>query len=86
MSEFNSYNWNTLVFIADILIQKGELKEHQINKIINIIDLKKLVKYNKLSDNFIKYVLKPKIEEEYDSSDDETITMNDVEHYQRNIK
>jgi hypothetical protein len=83
MSNLNSYNWNSLLFIADVLIQKGELTEDQIKKIIDIIDLKKLIKYNKLSDNFINKILKPKIEEEYDSSNYESITMHDVERYQK---
>ena len=86
MCDFNSYNWNSLLFMVDILIQKGELKEYQIEKIIDIVNLKKLVKYNKLSENFINTVLKHKIEKEYDSSDDESITMYDVERYQTHFK
>ena len=83
MTDFNSYNWNSLLFMADILIQKGELKEYQIEKIIDIINIKKLIKYNKLSDDFINKILKPKLEEEYDSSDDDSMTMYDVERYQK---
>jgi hypothetical protein len=83
MCEFNSYNWNSLLFMADILIQKGELKEYQIEKIIDIINIKKLIKYNKLSDDFINKILKPKLEKEYDSSDDDSMTMYDVERYQK---
>ena len=86
MSNLNSYNWNLLLFIADVLIQKGELTEDQIKKIIDIIDLKHLIKYNNLSDNFINNILKPKIEEESYSFNDESITMYDVERYQNKFK
>ena len=81
----SQYNWNHLLFTADMLVQKGELKEMQLKKIIEIIDIEKLVKHNKLSPEFIDKYVKPKIEansEKYDS-----MTMYDVyqiQNYKKN--
>jgi hypothetical protein len=68
-----------------MLVQKGELTEKQLKKIIEIVDVEKLVKHNKLSPEFIDKYVKPKIEEngeEYDS-----MTMYDVyqiQNYKKN--
>ncbi len=48
-----NYTWNNLLFMADILVQKGCLTENQLELIINLVDLKKLVKNNSLSKEFI---------------------------------
>lgn len=72
------YTWQHLLFTADILVQKGCLNESQLEMIINMVDLRKLVKFNKLSKEFInKYVI-PRIDlDEYDGIDE-----YDIEKYQ----
>ncbi len=72
------YTWQHLLFTADILVQKGCLSESQLEMIINMVDLRKLVKFNKLSKEFInKYVI-PRIDlDEYDGIDE-----YDIEKYQ----
>jgi hypothetical protein len=72
------YTWNHLLFTADILTQKGCLDESQLALIIDLVDLRKIVKFNKLSKEFIiKYVI-PRI----DLDDYEGIDMYDIEKYQ----
>jgi hypothetical protein len=58
------------LFTVDILVQKGCLDETQLAIIIDLVDLKKLVKNNKLSKEFIdKYVI-PRIDyDDYDGID-----------------
>jgi hypothetical protein len=74
----SKYTWNYFLFIADILVQKGCLTEEQLAIIIDLVDLKKLVKNNKLSQEFIdKYVI-PRID--YDDYDG--IDLYDIEKYQ----
>lgn len=46
------YTWQHLLFTADILVQKGCLNEEQLALIIDMVDLKKIVKNNKLSKEF----------------------------------
>jgi type IV secretory pathway component VirB8 len=70
--------WNSLLFTADILVQKGCLNETQLALIIDLVDLKKLVKYNKLSKDFIEKYVVPRIN--YDDYDD--IDLYDIEKYQ----
>lgn len=80
----SKYTWNHFLFTADILIQKGELSELQIEKIIGIIDIEKLVKNNILSDNFIEKYVKPYIEKNEDEYD--SMTMYDVYNIQKYLK
>ncbi len=70
--------WNNLLFTADILVQKGSLDEHQLSLIIDLVDLRKLVKYNKLSKEFIEQYVRPRI----DLDDYEGIDEYDIEKYQ----
>lgn len=72
------YTWQHLLFTTDILIQKGCLDESQLALIIDMVNLRKLVKYNKLSKEFIiKYVI-PRIDyDDYDGIDE-----YDIEKYQ----
>ncbi len=72
------YTWNHLLFTADILVQKGCLDEIKLATIIDIVDLRKLVKYNKLSKEFIDKYVKPRI----DLDDYEGIDEYDIEKYQ----
>jgi hypothetical protein len=72
------YTWSHLLFTVDILVQKGCLDEKQLALIIDMVDLRKLVKNNKLSKEFIdKYVI-PRID--YDDYD--CIDTYDIERYQ----
>ena len=72
------YTWQNLLFTADILVQKGCLDESKLALIIDMVDLRKVVKYNKLSKEFIiKYVI-PRI----DLDDYEGIDEYDIEKYQ----
>lgn len=86
-NESDKYTWNHLLFITDIMIQKGVLKESQIKKIIDIVDIKKLVSHNNLSPEFIENILRPMIDNDFnsdssDSSDD--LTMLDIHKIQKN--
>ncbi len=76
------YTWNGLLFYIDILVQKGELTEEQLDKIIELVDIKKVVKNNLLSDNFINKHIIPRID--YDDYDG--IDLYDIEKYQNNLK
>jgi hypothetical protein len=72
------YTWQNLLFTADILVQKGCLDESKLALIIDMVDLRKVVKFNKLSKEFIdKYVI-PRI----DLDDYEGIDEYDIEKYQ----
>jgi hypothetical protein len=75
----DDYNWNSLLFMADILVQKGGLDESQLALIIDLVDLRKIVKYNKLSDEFINKYIIPRID--YDDYDG--IDLYDIEKYQK---
>jgi hypothetical protein len=72
----SKYTWNSLLFNADILVQKGCLNENQLKKIIDIVDIEKVVKFNKLTNNFIEQYVKPRIEKNDDVYD--AMTMYDV--------
>lgn len=74
--------WNGLLFTADQLIQSGNLTESQIKKILPIVELKKVIKHNKLSDNFIRNNIEPLVEMQ-DSDDEDYISLNDVYRVQR---
>ncbi len=73
-----TYTWQHLLFTADILVQKGCLDESKLAMIIDMVDLRKLVKYNKLSKEFIDKYVKPRI----DLDDYEGIDEYDIEKYQ----
>ena len=79
MTDINKYTWDNLLFTADILVQKGILNESQLCSIIDIVDLKKIVKYNKLSNTFIEKYIIPRID--YDDYDG--IDLYDIEKYQK---
>ena len=67
----DNYTWNTLLFTADILVQKGILTEDKIIKIIDLVDIKKVVKFNKLSQEFITKYIIPRIDyDDYDGLDE----------------
>jgi hypothetical protein len=73
------YDWNKLLFMADILVQNGTLTEDQLSKIIDIVDIKKIVKFNKLSIEFIDKYIIPRIDyDDYDGLD-----LYDIEKYQK---
>jgi hypothetical protein len=77
-----TYNWNYLLSIADILVQQGTLKEEELKNIITIVDIKKIVKYNKLSQEFIDEYIIPRIDyDDYDSLD-----LYEIEKYQSKFK
>ena len=78
----SKYTWNHLLYTADILTQKGILSEAQLEKIIDIIDIKTLVKHNKLSKEFINKHIKPIIESDDNLSDYDSLTMYDVNRIQ----
>jgi hypothetical protein len=78
----NNYTWNTLLFTADILVQKGVLTEDKLIKIIDIVDIKKVVKFNKLSKEFITKYIIPRIDyDDYDGLDEYMI-----EEYQNKLE
>ncbi len=78
----NNYTWNGLLFYIDILVQKGGLSEDQLEKVIDLVDIKKLVKNNLLSENFINNHIVPRID--YDDYDG--IDLCDIEKYQTTLK
>lgn len=61
----DKYTFQHLLFMVDIMIQKGILTETQIKKIIDIVDIKKLVNHNKLSSQFIENTLRPMVENDF---------------------
>lgn len=73
-----TYTWQHLLFTVDIMVQKGILTEPQIKKIIDIIDIKKLVTHNKLSPQFIENILRPMVENDFDSDGSDDLTMHDI--------
>lgn len=78
----NKITWDTLLTVADILVQQGELNESQLEKIIDLVDIKKVVKNNILSENFIKKHIEPRI----DLDDYDGIDLYSIEKYQDNLK
>ena len=74
----DKYTWQTLLFTADILVQKGCLTEDKLALIIDLVDLRKLVKNNKLSETFIEKYVVPRL----DYNDYEGIDLYDIENYQ----
>jgi hypothetical protein len=72
------YTWQHLLFTADVLVQKGCLDEKQLELIVDLVDLTKLVKNNKLSKEFIEKYVVPRID--YDDYDG--IDLYDIEKYQ----
>ena len=82
----NNYTWENMLFTADQLIQTGKLTESQIKTILPLVELKKVVKYNKLSINFIKNNIEPLIDENKDDEDDDddnSLTINDIYRIQK---
>lgn len=78
----NKFTWDTLLSIADVLVKKGDLSEKQLVKIIDLVDIKTIVKNNILTDNFIKKHIEPRINlDDYDGIDSYKIT-----HYQDKLK
>ena len=77
----DKYTWNSLLFTADILVQRGVLGEDQLAIIIDLVDLKKLVKYNKLSSEFIEKYVVPRLD--YDDYDG--IDLYEIEKYQSRL-
>jgi hypothetical protein len=72
------YTWSHLLFTADILVQKGCLDENQLKSIIHLVDIKKIVKNNKLSEKFIQEEIVPRIDyDDYDGLD-----LYQIESYQ----
>ena len=72
------YTWQHLLFTADVLVQKGCLDESKLALIIDMVDLRKVVKFNKLSKEFIDKYVKPRIDlDDYDGIDE-----YDIEKYQ----
>jgi len=82
-NQTNKYTWQNLLFITDMIIQKGILNENQIKKIIDIVDIKKLVLHNKLSPEFVENILRPMIENDFDSADSDDLTMTDIYKIQK---
>ncbi len=78
----SNYTWSGLLFYIDILVQKGSLTESQLEKIIDMTDIKKVVKNNVLSDDFINKHIIPRID--YDDYDG--IDLYDIEKYQTTIR
>ena len=78
----SKYTWSGLLFYIDILVQKGCLTESQLEKIIDMTDIKKVVKNNKLSEDFINKHIIPRID--YDDYDG--IDLYDIEKYQMTIR
>jgi hypothetical protein len=88
-NQTDKYTWSHLLFIVDILVQKGVLTESQMKKIIDIVDIKKLVNHNKLSPEFIENILRPIVENDFNSSDSDDLTMNDIhkiQNHKKNLK
>ncbi len=65
-----SLEWNHLLFTATTLVQRGCLTENQLIQIIDLVDIKTIVKFNKLSKKFIDDYIIPRIDyDDYDGLD-----------------
>jgi len=80
--DIKQFTWNGLLFYIDVLVQKGELSETELEKIIDLVDIKKLVKYNILSNDFINNHVIPRI----NNNNYNDLSINDIKKYQYNIK
>ncbi len=74
-----SQDWNQLLFTATNLVQRGCLSEDQLIRIIDLVDIKIIVKFNKLSTKFINEYIIPRID--YDDYDGLDLYM--IEKYQK---
>ncbi len=79
---WDKYTWNHLLFVADIIVQRGSLSEEQLALLVDLVDIKKIVKNNKLSQGFIDKYIVPRI----DYDDYEGIDLYDIEKYQARFK
>lgn len=77
-----NYTWSGLLFYLDVLVQKGSLSEEQLEKIIHLVDHKKVVKHNLLSEEFIEKNIIPSID--YDDYDGLDLYL--IEKYQNNLR
>ena len=82
-NESDKYTWQHLLFMVDMMIQKSVLTETQIKKIIDIVDIKKLVLHNKLSPEFIENILRPMVENNFNSDSSDDLTINDIYKIQK---
>jgi hypothetical protein len=80
--DLSKYTWCHFLFTADVLVQKGMLSEDQLSKIIDLVDIKKIVKYNKLSKEFIEKYIIPRID--YDDYDG--LCLYEIEKYQQKFE
>ena len=78
----NKFTWDNLLTIADVLVQRGELNETQLEKIVDLVEIRKIVKNNILTDNFIKKHIEPRI----DLNDYDGIDSYSIESYQNKLK
>jgi hypothetical protein len=74
-----SLEWNHLLFTATTLVQRGCLTEDQLIQIIDLVDIKTIVKFNKLSQKFIDDYIIPRID--YDDYDGVDLDM--IDKYQK---
>jgi predicted house-cleaning NTP pyrophosphatase (Maf/HAM1 superfamily) len=74
-----SLEWNHLLFTAATLVHRGCLSEEQLSRVIDLVDIKTIVKFNKLSKKFIEDYIIPRID--YDDYDGLDLYM--IEKYQK---
>lgn len=80
--EIKNITWSIVLDMIHILVCKGELTELQLEKIIDLVDIKDIVKNNLLSNVFIKKYIEPRI----DLDDYDGIDLYSIEKYQNNLK
>ena len=80
--------WEDLVSSVDYLIKNQLLTEPQIRKIIDIVNIRNLVTYNKLNPKFIDNVISPRVDNDFDDFGDEKdkIKMNEIYKLQKELK
>ena len=83
-------NWEELLNSVDYLVKNQLLTEGQIRKIIDIVNIRNLVTYNKLNQKFIDNVIGPHIENDFDDFSDDNekdkIKLNEIYKLQKELK
>jgi hypothetical protein len=82
--------WNELLNSVDYLVKNQLLTEGQIRKILDIVNIRTLVTYNKLNQKFIDNVIAPNIEYDcdniLDNDDKNIIKLNEIYKLQKELK
>jgi hypothetical protein len=81
-------NWEDLLASVDYLVKNQLLTEGQIRNIIDIVNIRTLVTYNKLNEKFINNIISPRVDNDFDDFGEEKdkIKMNEIYKLQKELK